>query len=211
MTGSGPGRAFAAWPRVGCAKFNVPVQNLTRVSTDGSGAGQNGLRTVTAGLQFLKSAGLDTRGRCQPGARDFITDARLAQRSRSRNHRENGPTQLRRSGIFPRWTNVAEGYNRTTNVDWCSAFWWGSLETKPIEGLSLLGVAVEIAFLRRARGLHLYQPSEDGAAKCQTRFRHMSMGTLPNIRPARLPAGRRNRPFSPTECPVKTQCRPHVA
>jgi D-threo-aldose 1-dehydrogenase len=28
-------------------------------------------------------------------------------------NRENEPKQLRRSGIFPRWTNVAEGYNRT--------------------------------------------------------------------------------------------------
>jgi hypothetical protein len=42
-------------------------------------------------------------------------------------------------------------------------------------------VAVEIAFLRRARGLHLHQPSEDGAAGFQIRFRHMAMGTLPPI------------------------------
>jgi hypothetical protein len=26
-------------------------------------------------------------------------------------NRENGPTQLRRSGISPRWTNVADAYN----------------------------------------------------------------------------------------------------
>jgi hypothetical protein len=42
-------------------------------------------------------------------------------------NRENEPKWLRRSG-FPRWTNVAEGYNRTTNVDWCSASFWGSLD-----------------------------------------------------------------------------------
>jgi hypothetical protein len=36
------------------------------------------------------------------------------------------------------------------------------LKPSTLEGLSLLGVAVEIAFLRRARGLHLHQPFEDG-------------------------------------------------
>jgi hypothetical protein len=54
---------------------------------------------------------------------------------------------------------------------------------RPIEGLSLLGVAVEIAFLRRARGLHLHQPSEDGAAGFRIRFRHGDGNSTANIRP----------------------------
>jgi hypothetical protein len=137
--------------------------------------------------------------RCKTGRREERSEAFLAARpftsrpvkcplqdvgpifsSEPNPNRENEPTQRRRSGIFPRWTNVAEGYNRTTNVDWCSAFCWGSLD-EAYRGPQSFGMAVEIAFLRRARGLHLHQPSEDGAAGFQIRFRHMAMGTLPPI------------------------------
>jgi hypothetical protein len=57
----------------------------------------------------------------------------------------------------------------------------GFSRTEAYRGPQSFGVAVEIAFFRRAGALHLYQPSEDGVPDSKTHFRHMAMGTLPPI------------------------------